>query len=117
MNRSVRSSARTIRAAAMMTAEPASAEFGVAFLGLLSGSARFGAIATSFETSLRVFALGVAYSDCARLRCIAGITHSGVFGASPDRTAPPPIRASDKFRRREAPQYYPDATGRPMVHS
>jgi len=52
-----------------------------------AGSVRFGAIATSIGTSLRTS--GAADPDYARLERIDGITHSGVVGASPDRTVCP----------------------------
>jgi hypothetical protein len=39
-----------------------------------------------FSNFLACIALCAPDSDCTRLECIDGITHSGVFGASPDRT-------------------------------
>ena len=39
-----------------------------------------------FSNFLASIALSAPDSDCTRLECIDGITHSGVFGASPDRT-------------------------------
>src|ERR1700678_3475376 len=40
-----------------------------------------------FSNFLACIALSAPDSDCTRAECIDRITHSGVFGASPDRTA------------------------------
>ena len=66
------------------------------------GSVRFGAIVTNIETSLRASGSAWQNRTAPRVGCTDGIAHSGVFGATPDRTWDLPAGAVQAALRRRS---------------